>query len=128
MKDVKKFEDFVVDDIFGNIKEYLSMNNQSDNPYHNNEHMIAVFNNCILLFDIYKNEYKLSTNDKLHLGIAALFHDFNHSGGKLTDSENIEIAINEVESYLKSINMSDILNDVKTLIEATEYPHELHIS
>lgn len=90
---MKNYNEFKLDKIFDIAKKYLLENNISNNPYHNNEHIINVFNNCIFLFDMYKDQYKLTIYDKLNLGMAALFHDFGHSGGKLTDKENIQIAL-----------------------------------
>jgi hypothetical protein len=85
--------------------------------------MINVFNNAIILFNHYKDEYKLTPYNKLSLGLAALFHDFNHSGGKLKDSENIELALVALKEFLVTINKSDLYDDIKNIIIATEFPH-----
>jgi hypothetical protein len=84
--------------------------------------MIDVFNNAMTLFNEYVDD--LTPNDKLNLGIAALFHDFNHSGGKLKDDENIELALTALKEYLDDTNKSDLYNDVKKIIIATEFPHK----
>jgi hypothetical protein len=131
MKDFNQFinesKDFTkkeINQIFDEVKNYLSENNKTENAYHNNKHMIDVFNNTMTLFDEYQEEYELTENDKLHLGLAALFHDFNHSGGKLKDYENIELALTALKEYLDSTNKSKLYNDIKHIIIATEFPHK----
>ena len=126
---LKKFNEFMsltdeeIDNIFYEAKTYILENNLVENDYHNNEHMINVFNNSIVLFNHYKDEYELTPYNKLLLGLAALFHDFNHSGGKLKDSENIELALFALKEFLKTINKSDLYDDIKNIIIATEFPH-----
>lgn len=126
---LKKFNEFQlltdgeIDNIFYEAKTYILENNIVENDYHNNEHMINVFNNAMMLFEHYKDEYNLITYHKLVLGLAALFHDFNHSGGELTDKENIELALVALKEFLKTINKSDLYDDIKNIIIATEFPH-----
>jgi len=121
------FDQFVneneINQIFDEVKNYISENNITENAYHNNKHMIDVFNNSMTLFDEYQEEYELTEDDKLHLGLAALFHDFNHSGGKLKDIENIELALTALKEYLDLTNKSDLYDDIKHIIIATEFPH-----
>lgn len=124
---LKKFNEFKdltdkdISDIFYQAKTYILENNLVENDYHNNEHMINVFNNAMMLFENYKDEFE--PYDKLILGLAALFHDFNHSGGKLKDSENIELALASLKEFLSSIDKSDLYDDIKNIIVATEFPH-----
>ena len=126
---LKKFNEFMlltdkeIDNIFYEAKTYILENNLVENDYHNNEHMINVFNNSMVLFNHYKDEYKLPPYHKLVLGLAALFHDFNHSGGRLKDSENIELALVALKEFLVTINKSDLYDDIKNIIIATEFPH-----
>jgi hypothetical protein len=126
---LKKFNEFMlltdkeIDNIFYEAKTYILENNLVENDYHNNEHMINVFNNAMVLFNHYKDEYKLPPYHKLILGLAALFHDFNHSGGRLKDSENIELALVALKEFLVTINKSDLYDDIKNIIIATEFPH-----
>jgi len=125
---LKKFNEFMlltdkeIDNIFYEAKTYILENNLVENDYHNNEHMINVFNNAMVLFNHYKDEYKLPPYHKLILGLAALFHDFNHSGGRLKDSENIELALVALKEFLVTINKSDLYDDIKNIIIATEFP------
>jgi hypothetical protein len=111
-------------EIFNNAKNYILENNITENSYHNNSHMIDVFNNSIALFNLYKDAYKLDLKDELCLGLASLFHDFNHSGGKLKDIENIENSLNGLLKYLKTINKLELFDDIKSIILATEFPHK----
>ena len=110
---------------FASIANYIKNNNKGDvNPYHNNEHMMFVFNNAMTLFDHYKKEYDLSEQDRINLGVACLFHDFNHSGGKLKDSENIEYAIEAFVFYLEEHPSNISIEHVINLISVTEFPHK----
>jgi hypothetical protein len=126
---LKKFNEFMlltdkeIDNVFYEAKTYILENNLVENDYHNNEHMINVFNNAMVLFNHYKDEYKLPPYHKLVLGLAALFHDFDHSGGRLKDSENIELALVALKEFLVTINKSDLYDDIKNIIVATEFPH-----
>jgi hypothetical protein len=134
---LKKFNEFMnitdgeIDNIFYQAKTYILENNLVENDYHNNEHMINVFDNAMILFNHYKDEYKLIPYHKLVLGLASLFHDFNHSGGKLKDSENIELALVSLKEFLVTrinfsrvtINKSELYDDIENIIIATEFPH-----
>lgn len=113
----------VIDDILYSAKTYILENNLVENDYHNNEHMVNVFNNAMMLFDHYKDEYELTPYNKLLLGLAALFHDFNHSGGKLKDSENIKLALVALKEFLDTINKSDLYSQIENIIITTEFPH-----
>ena len=119
-----KFTEKEICDIFDDAKNYITENNKVDNYYHNNKHMIDVFNNSMMLFDEHKKEYDLKSMDKVCLGLAALFHDYNHSGGKMKDDENIEITLNELKVYLDNINKLGLYNNISGIIQATEFPHK----
>ena len=123
-KYMKTFDEKYIGDIVTKAKYYIVENNKSDNPYHNTEHMINVYNNCMNLFELYSGVGNLNEYDKLYLGLAALFHDFNHSGGKLTDTENIELALNGLKDYLTLIKRMDCYDDVENIIISTEFPHK----
>lgn len=109
--------------LYGNtvLKEafkYVLENNKGyDNPYHNNQHLLGVFNNVMNM----ASYYDLTKVEKLEVGLAALFHDFNHSGGKLKDSENIELAIKGITDF------SEVQHDIDNIIDLisyTEFPHQ----
>ena len=58
-----------------------------------------------------------------------MFHDVNHSGGKLKDSENIDNAINAfiefAHTYMNLCDNDDVIihDEVINLIKVTEYPY-----
>src|ERR1017187_2297764 len=70
--------------------EFLSSLNCSNFlPYHNFYHASCMLLNC------YEGAcHEQLVGDELRgLCVGALFHDFNHSGGKLTDTRNVAIAL-----------------------------------
>jgi len=109
---------------FEHVYNYIIDNNiGNNNPYHNNEHLLFVYENSMMLFDIYRKEYGLKSIDKNELGYAALFHDFNHSGGKLKDDENIDLAIKGFNEYVDKYNIDINTENVSNIIKSTEFPH-----
>lgn len=123
-KIVNDFTEKEIDIIFDNAKKYITKNNDTENYYHNNEHLLNVFKKSMTLFDEYKDEYKLNSVDKICLGLAALFHDYAHSGGKLKDDENVEIALDELKKYLVIIDKPYLYNTINKIIKVTEFPHK----
>ena len=70
----------------------------SCNPYHNIQHCELVAKISIL----YGMKAGLKSNDLLIIGVAGLFHDFNHSGKLLDavpDKENIQRALYGFQKY-----------------------------
>jgi hypothetical protein len=103
------------------VIKFLNENNSSNNaPYHGIDH----------LFEVFKFSYSISqfvpNNEinKLELLIACLFHDYNHSCGKLKDSENISNAIDGLTMF-HEIHPEFDLEITKDIIRATEYPYTL---
>lgn len=119
---IEYFFEYIKDDLFKKCFDFIIFTN--NNPYHNKEHILFVFSFSMFLFDLYKKELKLTNKDKHILGVAALFHDYNHSGGKLKDDENIELAIEGLKKFIKDnsivINEDEIIN----IIKCTEFPHK----
>lgn len=106
---------------FNKLENYLKIilkENKSNNlPYHNFYHTLCVVDN---VHAISTNEELLDEEIRL-LMLAALFHDFNHSGGKLPDSENVK---NAIASFLEhSSETEEDNNFVVEIIKATEYPY-----
>lgn len=99
------------------IKYILDESTSNLLPYHNLYHVMSVveyIHDISISENIYKTEVRL-------LVIAALFHDFNHSGGKLKDAENVKNAIKAFEDISEE---NDIDNKFITdVIKATEYPY-----
>lgn len=114
---LKKYELFSL-----SFKYIISENRGAYNPYHSTFHLLDVFQKCMEM----STDYNLYEKDILELGVAALFHDFNHSGGKLKDYENIELAIRGFNDfYDKNIDKFKSLEkgNIEELIKVTEYPH-----
>lgn len=98
----------------------LTKNSAITNPYHNIFHTITVFVNS---YHMAKSE-NCSEEQIRTILIAALFHDFNHSGGKKSDQDNIKEAISFFEKHSKE---SDSVNDnVIEIIKSTEYPYTIN--
>ena len=100
------------------IKGFMDKNPSKDNPYHNNYHMYSMVVRCNTLADYAIQRGSEVRKDELLL--AAMFHDYEHSGGKLVDSQNIERAIRAIEqSGLLEFSQ---LEDVCDIIDVTQYP------
>ena len=108
------------------FKYIIDNNKGAYNPYHNNFHLIDVFTTSMEIANTYDT---LTDKDIIELGVAALFHDFNHSAGKLKrDSDNISLAIIGLVDFFvkneKSVEDSGIDElEVEVLIGITEFPH-----
>lgn len=90
------------------------------NPYHNNFHLENIAEIILnhLPFAIKTAEFRTK------IITAALFHDFDHSGGRLkNDDENIALALNGYFYYCET-SKSEPDNDVIGLIECTRYPYK----
>lgn len=87
--------------------------------YHNIDHMFHVTGQLYDAIGFYKISWRTARN----LLIAWLFHDYNHSWGKLSDSENIAIAL---QGLHKAILAQDkqYEKEIGILIAATERPHK----
>lgn len=109
---------------------FYEHNDGRNNPYHNNTHTF----NVVELIKQYCDSEKLSKNMRKSLLIAALFHDFNHSGGKFDDDANIKIALKGLikmfdETRLWGRGNIFILPTfnrviINTMIHFTRYPYK----
>lgn len=104
---------------------FINISNGRSNscPYHGIDHLFEVFkmvHNIILNNTIY--EYDV--NYKLELYIAALFHDYAHSGGVLTDDKNIINALEGLYLFHQANPYFD-LSITTEIIKATEYPYSI---
>jgi hypothetical protein len=82
--------------------------------------MIHVMLLCHDACFFYRNELSLRT--RRNLLIAALFHDFNHSGKKGDDGENIAMAVEALAAHILPED-ADFFAEIADLIRATQYPH-----
>ena len=99
------------------LKILIEENSSNNLPYHNFYHILCVMYHAFLISKSLGHSNKETKN----LLIAAIFHDFDHSGGKLKDSENVK---NAIKAFLKYSEESKENTDaVVSIIEATEYPY-----
>lgn len=96
--------------------KYVLTNNPSNNlPYHNFYHTV-----CVLQFCRDAGETYMSGLDEIRaLLIAALLHDFGHSGGKSTDNHNVQKAIDCVKKVLLPED-KHLETEIINIIKATE--------
>jgi hypothetical protein len=83
--------------------------------YHNNEHMSVAYDIAKQLWAIEKRDpnFVMSAPEAVMdviLMLGVLFHDVNHSGGRLTDRENILWAIRELKQFV--LIHSKVMNGV----------------
>lgn len=103
------------------LSEYNSANHLS---YHGIDHLFRVFTCAV---DIFEYDDELDKSKELEVYLACLFHDIGHSGGVLTDDENVDISIKEFTLFwYKNIHTLDIdFQYVLKLIECTKYPYKV---
>lgn len=95
-------------------------------PYHNEYHSLCMVLNC---FEGAIHE-KVSESEMRSLVAAALFHDFNHSGGHTDDSVNIEEALRGLFHAHTAFAAGDLAlspqeyEDAVAAIRITKYPYE----
>lgn len=89
------------------------------NHYHNFNHALNVTYNAKYISE------KLGL-DSTPFVLASLFHDFGHSGGTLTDKENINIAVKGLAEFFneEAYLLKDLKFDyIERLIRCTEFPY-----
>lgn len=108
---------------FGEFLDYFRKNNLSNElPYHNEYHSYQMVLNC------FEGAQYIGVSNKLEIKIlliAALFHDFNHSGGNLSDADNIKKAIAGLFTANDCYELLDADSLTKCIkcIEYTQYPY-----
>jgi hypothetical protein len=103
------------------VEFYVTKHNPSVNiPYHNLYHAQTVALTCSRAAHF----ASLPSSETKALIIAALFHDFGHSGGKLTDAENIHTAIDALRLAWDKLSLDHaLLSTSLEIISATQYPY-----
>jgi hypothetical protein len=91
-------------------------------PYHNFRHMFHVMYLCYDACVCYK--VMLSKREMRNLLIAALFHDFDHTGRTGNDDLNIELAIRGLRKHIAPIDEM-YFGEIVAIIRPTEYPHKV---
>lgn len=78
------------------VHSYLSLYNKSASlPYHNSDHILTVTKYCGRLAGM----HTAPVESEKALIVAAMFHDFNHSGGVKTDVHNVAEAVRVMEGF-----------------------------
>jgi hypothetical protein len=115
-------------DRFG-IRVYYNhvVNNNPSNhlPYHNLFHTLCMVRNCYTA----ASHYNLPYESVRHLLVAALFHDFAHSGGEYGDDVNVKDAVGGFNKFwniqLRVHSAAAGIDNklVERIIEVTQYPY-----
>lgn len=117
------------------FRHVLTYNSSQLAPYHNTWHMMCVLKYVDYIIRMEKSAGHYAPEDELDetaLMLAALFHDINHSAGKLADDYNVENAKVEFKNFLDyedyakagdDINPGWMKNRVYALLDATQYPY-----
>ena len=110
-------------DAFTWVKEKNPSNNL---PYHNWYHALCMVESVVEG----ANYHDLSYQSIRHLVVAALFHDFAHTGGKEKDAVNITRAVRGLWSLAdrstgRTVAKGIDMFEVEELIGVTEYPYVL---
>lgn len=122
---MKIFEIIFTNPLLNNALNWIIQNNTSNFlPYHNLYHLLTVAENC----NEGANYYAVSENEKVHLLLAALFHDVyyipDHSK---KDMEKIALAVKAVYEFREQTppKLKEITDwkNVEEIIRATEFPH-----
>ncbi len=91
-------------------------------PYHNFRHMLHVTWQCYNACRFHSSD--LSPRHMRMILIAALFHDFDHSGMTGHDDLNIARAMRGLEKYILAEDWA-IKGDIIHLIRVTEFPYKI---
>lgn len=108
------------------LEHFNSLNRSLRIPYHNKYHAYCMVLNC------YEGAYyeKLSIESTRALVAAALLHDANHSGGHLSDEQNIQNAVEfaEIAQYFAGARFMALspkeFTECIDCIKITKYPYE----
>lgn len=109
----------------GDLRDYFKIafyqNRGGINPYHNVRHILHVLWLCDDAISYYTPP-GLGPQNCRNLLIAAMFHDFDHSGRMGHDDLEIERAVRGLKAHLQPMDQ-DQIQEITTLIKATEFPH-----
>jgi hypothetical protein len=92
-----------------------------NHPYHNFRHMTHVLWLCYDACLLYKAI--LSPREMRNILIAAMFHDFDHSGMMGHDDLNIERAVRGFQKHIHPIDVEHEY-DIIQLLRGSEFPHK----
>jgi hypothetical protein len=93
------------------------------NGYHNLTHTIYVAWRCAQAAHFYVSRGEMTPREARILILAALFHDWDHTGRMASDKEQIARAIAGLRKFLLPEDMH-LLDQISQAIWATEFPHK----
>lgn len=104
--------------------QYVVENNPSEKaPYHNTTHMLYMAWLADEFFQAHSSDEQFASNQR-EMIVAALFHDFDHSGGHEPDSVNIDRAVAAWHIAYDKVQPKHINPKlVETFIRVTQYPY-----
>lgn len=114
----------------GDLKHYFAIifsSKNVSNPYHNFGHSIWVTTQTYNGAKHVKFGEQYSKKQFRSLLIAAMFHDFNHTGIMKKDSEQIALAVKGIEENILPEDRP-LLPEIIRYISSTEFPHSNKIS
>ena len=106
-------------DVVRHYEKVRDHNPANDLPYHNWYHTLCMVEKCVEG----ANWHNLPWQSIRNLIVAALFHDYAHSGGRTNDTENIARAVRCLANTGPALAMNIV--DVEQIIRVTEYPYVL---
>ena len=106
---------------FVTVRRFLNAQNLKY-PYHNFRHMFHVLWLCYQACVFYRGI--LPSRKMRNLLIAALFHDFDHSGLMGNDDLNIERAIRGLKKFILEED-KEYIEEIIILVRATEFPYKV---
>jgi len=111
-------------DILGAFNWVLKNNPSNDLPYHNWYHALCMIEKCVEG----ANYHNLPYRSVRHLAVAALFHDYAHTGGGKDDQYNIVLALRGLNNLANrsvgsTVALGINLDEVEQIIRITQYPY-----
>lgn len=101
--------------------KFVIKNNKSNSaPYHNLNHLMTVTLSVYRLM-VYEELERDSMMKEMLL--AAMFHDFNHSAGKLTDDLNVVESKKAIREFIEQEGLKVDIQFIDSILDATQYPY-----
>lgn len=109
-------------DLHGLIKYFIQNNKSIYLPYHNYSHTLGFLYHALAAG---MREFGTDKKKLQELGVAVIFHDFNHSGGKYEDEVNIRFALDALRNCPKEYFPAgyEDFSVSEDLIKSTQYPY-----
>jgi hypothetical protein len=107
------------------FKFVINNNNSNSAPYHNLNHLMTVTLGTYRLMKYEDFKENLKMKDML---LAAMFHDFNHSEGKLSDDKNILEAKKGIRQFIEQEKIEADILFIDSILDATQYPYIIESS